>query len=131
MPHDAGLSRLLQVATPTASPSARALGGSQATGNSFAESLAKASDGQSLTFSAHAASRLASRNIRFSADEMARVQQATDLAARKGSRDALLMMDDLGLIVNVKNRTVLTALDLGALSDGVVTNIDSTVVVRP
>ena len=62
---------------------------------------------------------------------MARVEQAADVAARRGSRDALLMMNDLGLIVNIKNRTVLTALDLGAMKDGIVTNIDSTVVVKP
>ena len=40
------------------------------------------------------------------------------------------MLDDLGLVVNINNRTVLTALDLKTMNDGIVTNIDSTVLVR-
>ena len=97
---------------------------------SFAASLAEAAGGTPLKFSAHAAGRLASRNINLSREDLARVEQAANLAARRGSRDTLLMMDTLGLVVNIQNRTVLTALDLSNMNDGVVTNIDSTVLVR-
>lgn len=129
MAHDAGLSGLGRVAPASAGGAAPQVSPSRGAA-SFAQSLAQATAGQRLKFSAHATSRLASRHITLSADQMARVEQAADLAARQGSRDALLMMDDLGLIVNIRNRTVLTALDLGSSSDGIVTNIDSTVVVR-
>jgi len=97
---------------------------------SFADSLAEAQAGLALKFSAHATQRLAERQIRFTPAQIVRVQQAADLAARRGSRDALLMLDNLGLVVNVGNRTVLTALDLKTMNDGIVTNIDSAVLVR-
>jgi len=97
---------------------------------SFADSLARETAGGLLKFTAHATRRLAARDITLSADDLARMERATQLAAGRGSRDALLMMDNLGLIVNVKSRTVLTALDLQRMNDGIVTNIDSTVVVR-
>lgn len=128
MPHDAALSASVSLGSPA--PPVRQIapkvGGNRAAG--FAENLAQASG--SLRFSAHATRRLESRNIRISAEEMVCVEAAAERAAEKGSRDALLMMDDLGLIVNITNRTVLTALDLGRLEDGVVTNIDSTVMVK-
>lgn len=117
-------------------PAARTAGATQKSpsasrgAGSFAASLAEAAGRTPLKFSAHATSRLASRNIRFSSQDLARVEQAADLAARRGSRDALLMMDTLGLVVNIQNRTVLTALDLANMNDGVVTNIDSTVLVK-
>jgi flagellar operon protein len=128
MSHDAARSVSMSVgsaARPVRQTAPKA-GGIPAAG--FARDLAQAAG--SLRFSAHAASRLESRNIRISAEEMVCVEAAAERAAEKGSRDTLLMMDDLGLIVNIKNRTVLTAIDLGRLEDGVVTNIDSTVMVR-
>lgn len=97
---------------------------------SFADSLDRETARGLLKFTAHAARRLAARNITLSADDLGRIERATQLAAGRGSRDALLMMDNLGLIVNVKNRAVLTALDLKQIRDGIVTNIDSTVVVQ-
>jgi len=99
-------------------------------GQDFAAALARETAGMSLKFSAHAVARLAARKIDFTPEELARVAEAAGLAARRGSRDALLMLDDLGLVVNIQNRTVLTALDLRTMNDGIVTNIDSTVLVR-
>ena len=99
-------------------------------GQDFAAALARETDGSALRFSAHATQRLAARNIDFTPQQLARVAEAASLAARRGSRDALLMLGDLGLVVNIQNRTVLTALDLRTMNDGIVTNIDSTVLVR-
>ena len=97
---------------------------------SFTDSLDRETARGLLKFTAHATRRLAARNITLSAEGLARLERATQLAAGRGSRDALLMMGNLGLIVNVKNRAVLTALDLKRTSDRIVTNIDSTVVVQ-
>ena len=41
-----------------------------------------------------------------------------------------MLMDDLGLIVNVPSRTVVTAMNAGGMEHGVITNIDSTVIIR-
>jgi flagellar operon protein len=52
-----------------------------------------------------------------------------DRAAAKGARESLVMMDDVALVVSVKNRTVITAVDRAHLKDNVFTNIDSAVIV--
>jgi flagellar operon protein len=84
---------------------------------------------QPLKFSAHARERMAGRGISLSESDLKNLQDAANAAASKGSREALLMMNDVGFIVNVRNRTVLTALDTAMLNDRVVTNIDSAVFV--
>lgn len=82
-----------------------------------------------VRFSAHAQRRLEARHISFGSDETARLEQAVEKAASKGSRESLVLMDDLALIVSVKNRIVITALDANSRKDAtrVFTNIDSVV----
>jgi flagellar operon protein len=99
------------------------------TGESFEALLEKAAQDRGVKFSAHAQTRLAGRGIELSDAERQRIEQGADMAGAKGSRDALLVMDRIGLILNVKSRTVLTALDLDRLNSRVVTNIDSAVFV--
>ena len=82
-----------------------------------------------VKFSAHAARRLAQRRITLSQEDLTRISKAAKAAATKGSRESLFLLANLGLIVNVKNRTVLTALDPERMRSGVVTNIDSTVII--
>ncbi len=81
-----------------------------------------------VRFSGHAIERLESRNIELSESDLASLAAATDRAAAKGSKDSLVLLRDLALIVNVKNRTVLTALAQNDMREKVVTNIDSTVI---
>ena len=87
---------------------------------------ALAADG--LKFSAHAQTRLQSRSIPFGPEEVARLQTAVGKAQAKGARESLILMDGVALIVSVKNRTVITAVDAASLKDNVFTNIDSAVV---
>lgn len=93
----------------------------------FAGTLAKA---RQVRFSAHAQKRLASRNIRLDSRDLAHLARAADRAEAKGARDSLVLLNDLGLIVNVPSRTVVTALDDHRMQDGVFTDIDSTVIIR-
>jgi len=81
-----------------------------------------------IRFSAHALERLESRELAMSPTDQARIERAVDLAASKGSRETLLLMDDMALVVSVPNRTVITAVPQNELEDMVFTNIDSTVV---
>jgi len=101
-------------------------------GPSFGELLEQASSttGAELKFSKHAQKRLASRNIDFSAGDMEKLQQAIDVARKKGARDSLVLMGDLALVVSVKNNTVITAVDEGSTKENVFTNIDSAVIAR-
>ena len=82
---------------------------------------------QDLRFSAHARKRLEDRNIRITPEESARLQSAVDRVEQKGARDSLVMFNDYALIVSVRNRTVVTALDHAQMREKVITNIDSTV----
>ena len=82
-----------------------------------------------LKFSAHASQRLLDRKITLDASTMAKVSEAVDKADLKGVEDTLVLTKDAALIVNVKNRTVITAMDRNSLSGNVFTNIDGAVIV--
>jgi len=100
------------------------------TGTSFAEVLAQQSE--ELRFSNHAQKRLESRDIEMNDDRIARLNTAIDKAKSKGSRDSLILMDDLAFIVNVKENLVVTTVDMNnQKSEGVFTQIDSVVIAPP
>lgn len=82
-----------------------------------------------VTFSAHAQARLEERNIQLGAPEMEQLTDAVDKVQQKGSRESLVLMKDLALVVNVRNRNVITALDGPNMREKVFTNIDSTIIV--
>lgn len=82
-----------------------------------------------LKFSAHAQERLAKRNIQLSQADLTKIGNAVDKAAQKGSRESLIMMDKLALVVSVKNKTVVTAVDSMSMKEHVFTNIDSAVII--
>jgi flagellar operon protein len=82
-----------------------------------------------LKLSGHAQTRLASRNIELGKEEWDRVLGGVDKAAEKGSKESLVMLDDIALVVSVRNRTVITAMDRENLKNNVFTNIDSAVIV--
>jgi|YNPMSStandDraft_2_1061718.scaffolds.fasta_scaffold03315_3 flagellar operon protein len=80
-----------------------------------------------LKFSQHAKSRLVSREINMSSNELLRLENAVEKAAEKGAKESLVMLDDKAFIVSVRNRTVVTMMQKEHLVDNVITNIDSAV----
>lgn len=82
-----------------------------------------------LKFSNHAAKRLEQRGIEIKGDQLAQINSAIEKAAAKGSKESLILMKDMALIVNVPNRTVVTAMDDKAMKDNVFTQIDSAVII--
>jgi flagellar operon protein len=82
-----------------------------------------------LKVSGHAQTRMTSRNIELSDSEWQRVMGGVQKAAAKGAKESLVMVDNVALVVSVKNRTVITAVDKDNLKDNVFTNIDSAVIV--
>lgn len=81
---------------------------------------------ENLKFSKHANARLTSRNINLSAEQMVRLEQGTTKAREKGIQESLVMVDNLAFIVNVKNNTVITAVN--DMTDSIFTNIDGAVI---
>ena len=83
---------------------------------------------QEVKFSKHAIGRLENRNIELSEDQLERLNQGVGQARTKQIQESLVMMDNLAFIVNVKNNTVVTAMEQGE-SGQVFTNIDGAVIV--
>lgn len=82
---------------------------------------------EKVKFSSHAAKRLEARNIQLSDAELTKLQNAVEKAEQKGSRDSLVMMDKTAFIVNIPNKTVVTAMQVDEGGDNIFTNIDSVV----
>ena len=93
----------------------------------FQEQLAEQSG---IKFSAHALKRLETRQISLGNQEMALLKDAVNKAEAKGANESLILMDRMALVVSIKNRTVITAVDEASLKDNVFTNIDSAVIVK-
>lgn len=97
-------------------------------GPSFTETLESV---QGVHFSNHALKRLQSREINLNSDNVNRLSEAIDKAEKRGGKSSLVMVDDLAFIVNVHDRTVVTALDTNQRGEGVFTQIDSVVFADP
>lgn len=78
-----------------------------------------------VKFSRHAEKRLELRGIALDEEDKARLESAVDRMAAKGSREALIWMKQTALVVSVKNRTVITAVDEASAKENIFTNIDS------
>ena len=83
---------------------------------------------QSLKFSKHAANRLVDRNITLSDNQIARLSDGARKAGEKGIQDSLVIVDELAFIVNIPNKTVITAMDQTETNENVFTNIDGAVI---
>ncbi len=84
---------------------------------------------EKLKFSKHADERLATRNINLTSEQMDRLNAGMKKASEKGINESLMLMDNLAFIVNVKNSTVITAMDSSGTDEKVFTNIDGAVIV--
>ena len=92
----------------------------------FSEELAGT---RGISFSKHASQRLYSRGIEIGADKLNAIADAVDKASEKGSKETLILSDDTAFVVSVENRTIITAFDKENLREGVVTSIDSAVII--
>lgn len=95
--------------------------------NSFKDILEKQSETSNIQFSKHASMRLGNRNLRLSNSQMKRVEQGIEKAKAKGINDSLVLVDNIALVVNVKNNIVITAIQND--SEKVYSNIDGAVIV--
>ena len=89
------------------------------------QSLAAATAQAGIKISGHAQTRLASRQITLTGEDVAKVGLAMTRAAAKGSKDSLFLMDKTALVVSIANRTVITAVSRESLKENIFTNIDS------
>ena len=99
---------------------------------SFGEILKQkqsASESSVLKFSKHASMRLRSRNIELSTEQKERLETGAEKAEAKGMKESLVIVDSYSFIVNVPNKTVVTAMDHTESDENVYTNIDGAVII--
>ncbi|QHQ62078.1 flagellar protein [Anaerocolumna sedimenticola] len=96
---------------------------------SFLDLLEKqqAAETGTLKFSKHANDRLTSRNIDLSDEQLERLNTGARKAQEKGINESLVLVDNIAFIVNIKNKTVVTALNDS--DDKVFTNIDGAIII--
>lgn len=95
-----------------------------------ANQTAAASQTQGITVSAHARDRLRSRNITLGDTDLQKIATAMDKMAEKGARQSLFLVktsggQDAAMVVSIRNRVVITAVDGESMRDNLFTNIDS------
>ena len=101
----------------------------QTTNSPFSKVLDAKLPSQGVKFSQHAQDRLRARNITLTANDLANLEGAVNSVAQKGGKESLVMMGDSALVVSIKNRTVVTAMDRAQMKGNVFTNIDSAVII--
>lgn len=124
---DAFRNGVVQPAGSTAGGSQKTIAVENATADAFSTILSTKVN--ELRFSAHAAARIRSRNMELTPEVMQKLEKAVENAAAKGARDSLVLLDASAFIVNIPNRTVVTAMDCAQMKDNIFTNIDSAVIV--
>ena len=99
-----------------------------ADGGARFQAVLAAMEHSQLSFSKHALRRIEQRGLQLDGERLRRLEQAVDRAQQKGSRDSLILLDELALVVSVRNQTVVTAMDNASSKEHVFTNIDSVVI---
>ena len=88
-----------------------------------------AAGNEKLKFSKHATLRLESRGISLSDEQNIRLQSGVEKASAKGINESLVLVDSLAFIVNVPNKTVITAMSGSEMKNNIFTNIDGVVMI--
>jgi flagellar operon protein len=94
----------------------------------FADFLATQLGAEGIRLSAHAHERLRQSSVDLDAGAADRLKSAVERAEQKGSKDSLVLLDDLAFVVSVKNKTIITAVESNRAKENVFTNIDSVVI---
>lgn len=82
-----------------------------------------------LKFSKHSLMRMEMRNVKISQNEYKKLLEAVNKANQKGIKDSLIIIDNKAFVVNLKSKTVITAMDGEMLKNSVFTNIDGAVII--
>lgn len=102
----------------------------QVQNKSFAQVLQQQLQADSgVNFSKHAAKRVADRQIELTEDSLNRLHEGVRLAEQKNLEDTLILVGSTAFVVNVRNNTVITAMDSDELKGNVFTNINGTVII--
>jgi flagellar operon protein len=116
--------------TPGSSPPARPTSGAPPSdgGQSFRDALSAAADERSVQMSDHALRRVEQRQIPLDREQLDRLSKAMDTLSQRGSRQSLVMLDQVAYVVHVPSHTVVTAVEPNESKERVFTQIDSVLI---
>jgi flagellar operon protein len=83
-----------------------------------------------LKISGHAAKRLKERNLEMDPLEFLKLKEAVSQLRKKGGNDSLVITGKAAYIIDIKNQTIVTAMDKENMENNVFTKIDSTMVIN-
>ena len=83
-----------------------------------------------LKISGHAAKRLKERNLEMDPAEYLKLREAVSQLKNKGGNDSLVITGKAAYIIDIKNQTIVTAMDKENMENNVFTKIDSTMVIN-
>lgn len=76
-------------------------------------------------FSKHAQRRMSDRHILFDHQAMEKLNETVDRLSAKGARASLIYINDVAMVVRIRERTVVTAVDGDSAKENIFTKIDS------
>jgi flagellar operon protein len=116
--------------TPGSSPLGQPTSGAPPSdgGQSFRDALSAAADERSVQMSEHALRRVEQRQIPLDREQLDRLSKAMDTLSQRGSRQSLVMLDQVAYVVHVPTHTVVTAVEPNQSKERVFTQIDSVVI---
>lgn len=95
--------------------------------NTTEKTLCAVNENGFIKFSAHAIKRLKKRDITIDETMLKKLESAIEEADQKGAKESLVIMNKSALIVNIKNKIVVTAVPLSNGDKNIFTNIDTVV----
>lgn len=85
---------------------------------------------ETLKVSKHAKKRLSERNIQLSDQQLQTMNEKVKEAKQKGITDSLVVYNDAAFVVNTKNDTIVTAMNLKEANSKIFTNINGTILIH-
>ena len=94
-------------------------------GDLLSNALGDSTETEEFHISSHAQKRLAERNITMDSNLKSSLSEAFSELENKGAKNSLVLTREGAFVVNVPSRTLVTAMGINEMRDGIVTNIDS------
>ena len=94
-------------------------------GDLLSNALSDSTETGEFHISSHAQKRLAERNITMDSNLKSSLSEAFSELENKGAKNSLVLTREGAFVVNVPSRTLVTAMGINEMRDGIVTNIDS------
>jgi flagellar operon protein len=82
-----------------------------------------------VSFSKHAVKRAVDHKLNLNDESLSRLNEGVKMASEKNLEEPLILVGSTAFLVNIRNNTVITAMDSSDMKGNVFTNIDGTVII--